>query len=348
MKNENAMTPATEMTTAEENTRLQSLMRTFEADYANGNDITESVTELATALALSVIRKCIDPQRKSAIDRTAVSNNGHNPALTAVRREIMADNALLTNTRTTHDNAYGWKFTEDGEVKTYVVDKAEEKSATKLQSESLGDGIDLTHTAIVALLEMAMEHAHHGGEWMERKYVSRRISRKVLIREDDTAKWVEEETSPIREVYRTLRREVQKSRAMQADPRNGYTYIEDVTADPDSTQIETVYRRLGKYADIGGYAYDINGKPKYDGVYTAGAVFVADYNDIVRALKLTDRQAKILSLRMRGYGYKAIATYFGINEAGVKIQLRRLREKCEKIGFTPEMWMEMTGKDVEI
>ncbi len=41
---------------------------------------------LQTAVAYSVLNKCIDPQRKTAADRETVSDNGYNPALVQLKR----------------------------------------------------------------------------------------------------------------------------------------------------------------------------------------------------------------------------------------------------------------------
>lgn len=340
--NETKLTPAAkiEAEAIEAAAHFQTLISNYEAALASGADITEALYELAKAAAASVVKKCIDPQRKSATLREEVSNNGHNPALSAVRRGIMADMELLKNTAEAHAAATNWKYNDNGDIVTEVVDQAAEKAAAALQGETLTDGIDLIHAAALAILEMSEAHAAATG-WMEAPYTARRISRRVYVKMEDSAKWEEEETTPIREVYRSIRREVQNSRAMQTDPRNGYTYIEDVAADPDSNAIETIYRRLGKYADLGGYTCDMNGKPKFDGTYTADMQTVMDYNDIMERLNLTERQATIIGLRMRGYGVKAIATYIGVKVQTVQCALKRLQERCENIGFTPEMWKEM-------
>ena len=324
------------------------LLRAYETAHATGADTAAPLYALATAAALSVLKKCIDPQRQTATDRETVSNNGISPALTEVRRGIMADIALLEKLTAAHNAAYALQYNAAGDLVQVVVDKAAEKAAAALQSETLSDGLDLVNAAVVAILEQTAEHATAAPGWMETPYTARRLCRRVLIKTDDTAKWEEEETSPIREVYRAIRREVQNSRAMQTDPRNGYSYIEDTAADPDSTATETIYRRLHKWADLGGYTnsghYDAHGNASRGGLYTADAQTAADYNAIVAALNLTDRQAQIVRLRMSGYGYKGIASYLGINEAGVKIQLRRLREKCAAVGFTPDMWAEMNAE----
>ena len=338
MENKN-MNPAAKIE-AEAPSRFEMLMDNYERAYASGNDFAAELYALAEACATSVVKKCLDPQRKAAVTREEVSNSGHNPALSAVRRDIKADTALYENTVAAHAAAYDWKFDNDGYVVSEVVDKAAEKAATDLQGESFGDGIDLVHAAAVALLEIAATHAGQPG-WMEKPYTARRIARKVYVKLDDTAAWTEEETSPIREVYRTVRREVQNSRAMQTDPRNGYLYIEDVAADPESDALETIYRRLGKWADLGGYTCDMNGQPKYDSVYTADMQTAMDYKDIIERLALTDRQSTIVRMRMQGYGYRAIATYLGVNPRAVYNAMEKVQAKCEKIGFTPDMWEEM-------
>lgn len=312
------------------------LLRTYEQAHAAGADTTDSLYALATACALSVVKKCIDPQRKSATEREVVSNGGMSAALQNIRRGIMADMALLDSLTAAHNAATTFKYNAAGDYVRVVVDKAAEKAATALQGETLSDGLDLVNAAVVAILEQTAEHAATAPGWMEQTYTMRRLSRRVIIKAEDGAKWEDVETSPIREVYRAVRREVQNSRAMQTDPRNGYLYIEDTAADPDSDATETIYRRLHKWADLGGYTHT--------GDYTADMQTMKDYNAVVAALNLTERQATIVKLRMSGYGYKAIATYLGIKPGAVQTQIMRLRDKCAAIGFTPSMWAEMTAE----
>lgn len=322
--------------TAEQTAAFAKLLRDYEHATATGADTAAPLYALATAAALSVVKKCIDPQRKTAAERQTVSNGGMSAALVEVRRGIRADLALLDSLTAAHNAAYAMRYNAAGDLVNEVVDKTAEKAAAALQGETLSDGLDLVNAAVVAILEQTAEHATAAPGWMEAPYTMRRLSRKVLIREAASAKWEEVETSPIREVYRAVRREVQNSRAMQTDPRNGYLYIEDTAADPDSDKTETIYRRLHKWADLGGYTHT--------GDYTADAQTAADYEATVAALNLTDRQAQIVRLRMSGYGYAAIASYLGVREDNVRLTLRRLRTKCENIGFTPAMWAEMTAE----
>ena len=305
--------------------------RAFETAYANG-DYVEQLTTLAKAIAASVINKVADPQRKAAQTADKVSDSGLNPALVAMKRGLHADNALLALTAYNADRATRIAWTEDGDIITETVDKESLDSVNRLCRETLSDAIDLQHTAVVALLEQASEHASAGESWLDVPYTVRRLSKRVYIRASDSASYTDVETTPIQEVYRAVRRQIADSRAVQTDPRNGYTYVEMPTAD----EVDAIYYRSGRYADIGGYD-SINN-------YTADIQTVADYEDILQRLNLTARQMTIVRLRIQGHGYKAIASYLGITQETVKTTIRRLRDKCESIGLTPAMWKEMVAE----
>lgn len=301
---------------------FEQVKRNYETALASGKDTSAELTALATAVAYSVINKCIDPQRKTAADRDTVSNSGYNPALVAVKRGIAADLATLDNTRRNADKATRTTYNADGDTVTEIADKDAETALAALIGETLSDGIDLVQSAAVAILEQAADHAN-GGEWLDRPYTTRRLSKRVYIQSADSAAYKEVETTPIQEVYRAVRQAVQDSRAMQTDPRNGYTYIEELTADG----LETIYHRLQKWADLGGY--DCNGN------YTADPQTVTDYETIVARMELTDRQAQVLRLRMQGKGYKAIATYLGVTQRAIAKTVAQVQAKATAAGLTP-------------
>lgn len=337
---------------ADNNAAFAALLRAYELAHAAGEDTTAPLYALATAAALSVVKKCIDPQRKTATDKQTVSNGGISGALRGIRRGIMADIALLDKLSAAMDAAYALQYNANGDLVQVVADRATDQIVTALQGETLSDGLDLVNTAVIAILEQTGAHATDVPGWMEQPYTIRHINRRVLARTDDTAAWADEQTTPIQEVYRAIRRAIAGSSAVQTDPRNGYLYIEDTAADPDSDKTETIYRRLRKWADLGGYTqsghYDRHGNAERSSTYTADAQTVADYDAIMSALNLTNRQATIIRLRMSGYGYKAIATHLGVTPAAVKIQLHRIRDKCVQIGFDPGMWREITGRNIRI
>lgn len=304
------------------NATFEQVKRNYETALASGKDTAQELTALATAVAYSVLNKCIDPQRKTAADRDTVSNNGHNPALLQVKRGIAADLATLDNTRRNADRATRTTYNADGDTVTEVVDKDAETALAALISETLSDGIDLVQSAAVAILEQAAEHANGGG-WLDRPFTVRRLSKRVYIQSADSAAYKDTITTPIQEVYRAVRQAVQNSRAMQTDPRNGYTYVEELTADG----LEVIYHRLQKWADLGGY--------NSNGNYTADPQTVTDYETTVARMELTDRQAQILRLRMQGKGYKAIATYLGVTQRAVAKTVAQLQAKATAAGLTP-------------
>ena len=301
---------------------FEQVKRDFETALNSGKDYGPQLLDLSTAIAYSVVRKCLDPQRKTAPARYVVSDNGYNPAMDDLRRGIAADVALLDSTQTAADKAIRATLDKDGEPVTVTADKDAETALNALIDRTLTDGIDLVNTAVVALLEQAADHADGPG-WLDRPYSVRRLSRRVYIRAEDSAAYREEDTAPMREVFRAVRRAVQDSRAVQTDPRNGYTYIEELTVDG----LDAIYYRLQKYADLGGY--NVNGN------YTADRQTMTEYNAIMGKLNLTARQAEVLALRMRGHGYKAIATYLGVTKRAVSKTMEQIQKKALAIGLIP-------------
>lgn len=312
---------------------FETLKRNLETAMNSGKDYTPELLELSTAIAAACVNKCIDPQRKNAAERDTVSDSGHNPALLNLKRGIFHDLHLLENTRTAADKATRTHYNADGDTVTETADPAALAAFGGLIGETLSDGLDLVNTAAAELIEQAAEHADPAAAWLDTPYTVHRLARKVYIKSEDSAAYRDEETTPIQEVYKAVRRAIQSSRAMQTDPRNGYTYIEDTTVDG----LDTIYHRLQKWADLGGY--------DRDGHYTADPVTVDTYEKTLAALNLSDRQLTVVNLRMRGYGKKAIGTYLGIDPNNVGRVLRQVQARAEKIGFTPSMWAEMNGEN---
>lgn len=319
---------------------FEQVKRDFETAHASGKDYGPALLDLSTVFAYSVVNKCIDPQRKAAADRDTISDNGQNPAMIALKRGIAADRRTLDNTAAAANAATRATLNADGDAVTETADKDAAAALAALVGETLTDGIDLVQTAAAALLEQAAAHADGPG-WLDRPYTVRRLSRRVYVKAEDSAAYRDDETTPAQEVYRAVRRAVQESRAVQTDPRNGYTYIEDLTADG----LDVIYFRLHKYADLGGYAHNgqdgdrLPGSPAGFGQggthYTADRQTVTDYNAIMERLNLTDRQAVILRLRMQGKGNKAIATYLGVTYQAVQNTLAKIQKKAVAIGLTP-------------
>lgn len=310
------------MDTNTKTTAFENIKRNYETALAQGKDTTQELTALATAIAYSVVNKCVDPQRKNAMQRDITSSSGYNPAMVELKRGIAADMALLKNTQCAVNKATALSYNSDGDLMTVVTDKDAADALVNLISNTLSDGVDLVQTAALAILEQAAKYAN-GEKWLDKKYTIRRLSRRVYIRSEDSAAYKDDVTTPVQEVYRAVRQAIQNSRAVQTDPRNGYSYIEDIT--PDG--LEAIYRRIGKYIDMGGY--DCNGN------YTTDKQSAADYETIVAGLNLTDRQAQVLRLRMQGMGYQAIATYCGVCKNAIVKTIQQIQKKAMAAGLNP-------------
>lgn len=286
-------------------------------------EYSDALTDLATAVAYSVLKKCI--------------NTGYNETLVSVRHELTRDRQTITNIAHCSEHSTRLTYNADGDMTQEVIDNDCKKALTTLCAQTFGDGLDLVNDAIVAILEETEKQIARGETIdLERPYTIRRLKKKVWIKSADSVNgWETVETTPIREIYKAVRRAIDVSRAAATDPRNGYSYLEELATDPESGEETTIYRRLTKYADLGGYACDYNGACT---LYSVDSATVADSETLVSALNLTKRQAQALKLRESGYGYKAIATYLGIRPDSVRDIFKAIQKKVKSCGaFSPSL-----------
>lgn len=324
----------TAKTTTTETRNFTDLLRQYEKEYNNDKTsvaFSNVLDELATAVAYSVIKKCLDPQRKGRKDGQ-VSNSGCNTQLDEVKRSIYRDKNTLANIDYSCKQAFVTVYSEDGDRQTKTKDSDYRYAYNKLSQQTLGDGLDIVHVAMVALLDESEKADRTKENFLENTYNVRRLKKKVWIKSGDSINgWETVETSPIKEVYKAVRREVANNRSLNIDPSNGYLYLEDLATDEESNEETTIYRRLNKFSDLAGNVTDFNSAVKFE---TVDANSVTDYDTMVEKLELTARQAKILELRMGGYGYVAIATYLGVNEKSVRDVLKTVQKKAiEKLSL---------------
>lgn len=330
----------TKQQTATTTTTFETLLVDFCNEYrkdSNSEKFTAVATDLATAVAFSVLRKCLDPQAKSG----KPSNSGCNPQLDEVKRSIYRDMNTLKNIDYSCKKAFITVYNEDGDRQTKTADRDYRYAYNKLTQQTLGDGLDLVNTAIVSLLDECTKVDTTAENFLETVYTVRRLKKKVWIKVEDSVNgWETVETSPIREVYKAVRREVANNRSLNIDPSNGYMYLEDLTRDEEGNEETVIYRRLNKYSDLAGNVTDFNGAVKFETVDSAS---VTDYDTMVEKLELTTRQTQILQLRMSGYGYIAIGTYLGVNEKSVRDVLKTVQEKAsEKLDLPPYLVKALT------
>lgn len=303
-----------------------------------------ALTDLSNASAFSVIRKVADPQAKTA---SIVSDSGCNPAILALRRDMVRDRAYLDRLANASANATAPTYNGDGDPVVEVVDPDLYKAYNDLIHQSLGDGLDLVHDATIAILDEMQKQLARDPDMpidLERKYTVRHLKRKVWIKTADSiGGWETVETTPIQEVYKAIRRSIQASRHVHTDPRNGYLYLEDLAQDPDSETETVIYRRLAKWTDMGSDgSHDLtdrigpaglDGKPT---LYSVDRETVDQTDRLVESMNLTTKQATVLKYRLSGYGNKAIATAMGVTENSVKGAMNEIRRKAKAIGLNPD------------
>lgn len=316
----------TTTTATESKATFADILREYEKQAARPTSTTayeKALTNLATAVAYSVLKKCINVSQ----DKT----------LMQARQSIARDLASLDRIQYVAQRAYRKEYTADGDKRTVVADKDLDKALTDLCKSSFGDGLDLVNTAVVAILSETEKARQTAGGltvgFMERPYQVRRLNRKVWIKAADSVNgWQTVDTTAIQETYKAVRRYIDSNRAIK-NASYCYTYLDENATDTKSGVSETIYRRFGKYADIGGTARDYNGKETF---YTADETTARDIDTLVEKMNLTAKQAKILALRQSGCGYKAIATYLGVTQRAVAKTVQAIQVKAAAIGLTPD------------
>ncbi len=311
---------------------------------ANPQD-PNTLIALSEAVARSVLKKTIDPQRKntqntqseaSAAKKKKKNNgSGCNPALLIIRRELNADREKLARQTYAENNATKLVIDKKGNFERIIIDEALADYSDKASAERLGDGLDLVHEAALAILaEKEKQKEREPGKPldMERVYSVRSLDKRVIIRAADSAAVKDVETTPIQEAFKAVRRAIADSRAMQTDPRNGYSYLDEIITDDDGEEY-SYYRRLPKYSDLGGHVCDFNGRETIP--TTADRETVYKMAEIVASLNLTDRQSVILQKVLQGKGQRAIATYLGITHNGVLKHIRLIQNKLIAMGYEP-------------
>ena len=307
------------------------LLTAYSTAYANkATDPTaysHALTDLATAVAYSVLKKCID--------------TSSNPTLKVIRRDLARATHDLEGLKYANNNAFTLEYNDSGDLTRKTLDSDLARAFITLASDTIGDGLDLVNDAIIAILDETRKQTERDPDRpidLERPYTVRRLKRKVWIKSTDSVNgWETISTTPISEIYKSVRRAIDSSRAAVTDPRNGYSYLEDLATDPESETETVIYRRMPKYADLGGYATDFNGAMT---AYTVDPSTVNKYENLVETLNLTARQMQVLKLRMSGYGYKAIATYLAIRPDSVRDCVKAIQNKAIKAGFDPTKYTE--------
>lgn len=303
---------------------FKELMERYERAYAIGAESTEqeraeSLQELAQAVVFAVLKRVYDPQSSKNTERETVDNSACSKVIESMKRELKRDIDTLNNLAEMSNNAHSHTVNKDGEIVQTDRD-------LPCMHERLSDGMELVNTAVLKLLELSAD----GHTNLEERYTERKLSKRVYIREEDSAKFEDAETSGIVEVFQAVREQVDRSGALKIDASSKTIYLEELATDEESGAEETQYRRLPKKLQRAG---DISIKGSGVTLTCTLADFYSvraeerrlqSIDDMLSEIGATARQAQIIKLREQGRGYKAIATYLGVTQ-------RAIAKNCEGV-----------------
>lgn len=319
------------------NSAFSELLRNYENAtrnrHINANtekEYTDILEELARACTFSVLKKLCNAGGTIENENKKITDTAK--TIRQLRHSLFKDLNEISRLEYINNNVSCLDYNDEGEVTPTIKDKDLYQALATLVTDTFGDGIDLMQTAIVTLLDETEKHKNNGVAFMEIPYSVRRLKRKVYIKDVDSLGGYEDtQTTPIQEVYKAIRRDVQNSRAVQVASRK-YTYLDGMAIDTDTDTETVIYKRLPKYSGLAYEMADFSGK--ITGI-TADENTVDTVDNFVNALNLTAKQAKILELRLSGYGMRAIGTYLGITPQAVDNTLKRIQKKAIKIGLNP-------------
>lgn len=322
-------------------TTAEDAFKTLEKEVnASGQPTAETLYKIGRIVAVSVIRKCLDPQGKNgtATPTEYAKAKTVSPYLVQVRKDLLDALDNLDTIERTSKTAYKARYNTNGERVQEVADKAEEDALFTALSDTLGDGLDLVHDAILAILSEVDKSKARGDKSfnLSGTYTHKVLSKRVII--DETAsqqpEWRDKETTPIQQIFNSVRRSIRSSQSARIEC-NAYSYLENKVSNPDGGDIETTFYRLPKYSAAATPTSDLYGRPT-DYVY-ADTDFPTLYADFCKTAKLTVREIAVFRYRCSGLSQSVIADRLGVTTNSVKGCLNRIRDKAKELGYKPHI-----------
>ena len=313
--------------TNEKQNAFNTLLREFESATLerknNESKFSESLESLATASTLSVLKKLIDVQ--------GVNGNGFS-AIYRIRQQLLSNLCNYSNIKYLADTCSYIQVNSNGDIKT-VSDTELTNALLKALQNINGDGMDLISTATVAILDEIKKARERNGltiGFMENTYTIRELKKKVYIKDIESLGGYEsKEITPIQQVFKAVRREIMDNKL---DNTNAYVYIDEYINDTESDTTTRIYKRLPKYSQL---SYEITNSNGEIITTVCDTESVERVEKTVEGMKLTLKQAKVLQLRLSGYGYKAIATYLGITPSAVQNTVKAIQKKAVANNLKP-------------
>lgn len=324
---------------SEKTTYFDTCKRKFESDVMKGIDCGESLYNLSVALARSVIRRLIDPQKASArkaaangtekaydTDTAKSSDSGCNPVMLALYNALYSDAVITSGTEYANRHAYRTAYNADGDAVREIVDTDARDIENELSDRTFSDAHDIVSEVAVTLWNMAQRTDDMHSGWLDDTFVHEILAKRVY-RQREKAVTREEETTVIREACRAGRRTIAENRSVSLDALASLCYDSEMVEIDGET--ETVYRKLNR-AEIDMYAYES------DFGFTADANTVDSVNEMMKNIGVRASEIKILHMLMQGRSIADIASTLGISETAVRKHRTALQRRAIECGYVPQ------------
>lgn len=213
------------------------------------------------------------------------------------------------------------------------------KATDTLLDRSIEDGSDLVQAAALEILEQAAMHADESN-WMDKDIQVER-KKKHVVRYGEKPETVCEDSRPIRQVFRAIRRNVQNTRAVAFDPACKYIYIQDIESEY-GMPADTVFYRMDAFSDIGGYTVNhasIPGAPaamgnSFNELASGDMETIDDMYRRLNSLDIGKKDRELVHRRLQGLSLNDIAIARGVSRQAIQNAARRIRNK----------WIESGGR----
>lgn len=307
----------------------------FEKMYIeNGYSIPSNDTTLHTlskAIAFSVIKKLI----QVSADKVMIQ----------MRNETVRNINLLDNLAYYTINGTSAHYDKNGNIKCEIIDEEYNKAVKEVLADSISQGMDIVNQAtllIIAELETILSKSDNKPltiGFMGEPYESRKTNGKTfVVNGKKSVEWSTVEIIPIVNVFRGVRQYIQGNKSIKA-LTNGYSYIESLSFDSESDEVEKIYYRLQKYADLGSAVHDFNGK---ETAYTTDENGYKEYKKSLANLidkgNLSQKHIDFIQCRLCGKSLKDTADKIGISLRSVERLQAELQIIAVSVGYgTDEM-----------
>lgn len=289
-------------------TELMQAVQTAQTEKEKG----QAITRLAQAIAVNVLKKLVNAGGCKDVKYNDITT--YNKYLHRLYGQLQHDIALENNTQYINTIS-SISYTKKGKIKD-ITSKADREAIKAISKDSYTESADLISIAKLAILEQLKA----GREDLERPYNIRRVKKDIHINLDsltlDSDKVFEwKQTTPIQEIYKTVRRYIY---SQNKDYKDTYNYIPIDIIDSITGETATVYAR---------YIIAVDSVDSYIELKDS-------FNLLCERCKATATQKDIAYYKLRGYSLRQIAEKRKCSHNAVIDSLNKLAQRAQKAGYS--------------